>query len=336
MEFFTPIDIPKAKFHLSHKDPILLLGSCFAENMGQLLETNKFCPDINPFGTLYNPVSICESLKLLLHAKPFRSDQLFEYKGIYHSFNHHSRFSAASSEQCLSGINERLQKSAQQLLSTTRLIITWGSAYVYQLKENGAIVSNCHKLPEKLFIRKQLSPEEIVAEWKNLLFAIWEQNPGLKVILTVSPIRHWKDGAHANQVSKSILLLASEKLEQLFPEQIEYFPSYEIMLDELRDYRFYAEDMIHPSSSAINYIWERFADHYFTKETHFILKTWAELRKAINHKPFQPQSPSYQNFLLQTLLKMEILNEKFPFFDIKIEIDELRKRSNDYKNGIRN
>lgn len=336
MEFFTPIDIPKAKFNLSHEDTILLLGSCFAENMGQLLETNKFDPDINPFGTLYNPLSICESLKLLLQAKPFTPDQLFEYKGLYHSFSHHSRFSGISQEECLTGINVRLEKSAKLLVSAKRLIVTWGSAYVYQLKENGVIVSNCHKLPEKLFIRKRLTAEEIAAEWKDTLSAIWEQNPELKVILTVSPIRHWKDGAHANQLSKSILLLAAEKLEQMFPEQIGYFPSYEIMLDELRDYRFYAEDMIHPSASAINYIWEKFADHFFSKETHLILQTWEELRKAINHKPFQPQSKSYQNFLLQTLLKMERLNEKFPFFDIKKELDELRKRSNDYNNEIRN
>jgi len=329
MQLYTYISFPKPYFLFSHVDRILTLGSCFAENIGNRLEDNKFTVDINPFGTLYNPSSAGMAIRTLIQPEQFTKDHLFQHEGIYHSFTHHSRFSASSEEECLSNINDRLDKSAEYLRKVNRLVITFGTAYVYKLKSNGQIVSNCHKLPEKMFIREILSVDEIVDEWKQLLLSLWEHNPKVKILFTVSPIRHWKDGAHENQLSKSTLLLATDILQKEYPEQIDYFPAYEIMMDELRDYRFYAEDMIHPSSQAIDYIWERFAENTISEDSRSILKEWNEIQKAINHKPFQPESEGYKQFIMQTLLKVERLNRKMPSFDVSKEIDLLKSKLNE-------
>lgn len=326
MELYTRISIPQATFTFSQQEPILLLGSCFAENISKKLEENKFITDTNPFGTLYNPASIAEAIKSLLEPKPFTCAHLFLYEGMYHSFAHHSRFSAVSETECLERINNRFMSSAACLKTASRLIITFGTAYVYRLKSSGQIVSNCHKLPEKRFDRQRLSVEEIVSDWKKLLPALWAHNRTLKLLFTVSPIRHWKDGAQGNQLSKATLLLAIDRLQQAFPEQVAYFPAYEILMDELRDYRFYADDMLHPSPLAIDYIWQRFTESMLSKEAQALLKEWEEIRKAIQHKPFRPDSEAYQRFISQTLLKMERISRKFPSFDIINEIGTIKSK----------
>ena len=198
--------------------------------------------------------------------------------------------------------------------------------FVRRLKSDGRIVSNCHKLPEKMFDRQRLSTQEIVEDWKPLLLALWEQNPALKILFTVSPIRHWKDGAHENQLSKATLLLATDALQKDYPGRIAYFPAYEILMDELRDYRFYADDMLHPSPLAIDYIWQRFIENFLSTDTSAILKEWGDIQKAINHKPFQPDSEAYKRFILQTLLKMERISEKIPSFDIRKEIEIVKSK----------
>lgn len=327
MEFYTQISIPKGIHPLSYKEQIVLLGSCFAENIGRKLEESRFRTDINPFGTLYNPASIAVAIRMLLHPERFEDYDLFQHEGVYHSFYHHSRFSSPQAVECLNSINQRLFSSSQIIREAEHLIVTLGTAYVYRLTATGQIVSNCHKLPEKMFKREMLSVQEITDEWKNTLLALWEQNPDLKIIFTVSPIRHWKDGAHANQLSKATLLLAVDYLQKEYPRQVAYFPAYEIMMDELRDYRFYADDMLHPSVQAVEYIWERFRETLFSKEALEIFKEWNEIQKALNHKPFQPQSEGYKRFISQTLLKMERLNDKFPYFDITNDIETIRKKS---------
>lgn len=327
MEFYTQISMPKGIPLLSYKEQIVLLGSCFAENIGRKLEESRFRTDMNPFGTLYNPASIAVAIRMLLHPERFEDCDLFLHEGVYHSFYHHSRFSSPQAVECLNAINQRLFSSSQIIREAKHLIVTLGTAYVYRLTATGQIVSNCHKLPEKMFKREMLSVQEITEDWKNVLLALWEQNPDLKIIFTVSPIRHWKDGAHANQLSKATLLLAVDCLQKEYPEQIFYFPAYEIMMDELRDYRFYADDMLHPSVQAVEYIWERFRETLFSKEAQAIFKEWNEIQKALNHKPFQPQSEGYKRFISQTLLKMERLNDKFPYFDITNDIETIRKKS---------
>lgn len=326
MELYTYIHIPKAPFRFSCTEQMLLLGSCFAENIGTRLAGNKFNVDINPFGTLYNPASIAAALRMLLHPQRFTAGDLFGHEGVYHSFAHHSRFSSTSETECLRNINGRLEGSANGFRKTAYLVVTLGTAYVYRLKNSGEVVANCHKLPEKMFDRSMLTVAEIVSEWKELLLSLWEQNPELKILFTVSPIRHWKDGAHGNQLSKATLLLAVDELQAAYPERIAYFPAYEIMMDELRDYRFYATDMLHPSELAIDYIWQRFTENFLSDETKGILKEWAEIQKAINHRPFQPESDAYKRFISQTLLKMERINEKFPSFDLTKEMEIIKSK----------
>ena len=312
MEFYIRIPLPKAPFTFSHTEQTILLGSCFAENIGKMLEENKFKTDLNPFGTLYNPSSIAEAIRMLLRPERFTGDDLFRHEGIYHSFSHHSRFSSPSETECLANINGRLFSSADTIRKARRMILTFGTAWVYKLKSSGKVVSNCHKLPEKMFDRQLLTVGEIVAEWKGLLLSLWEQNPELKILFTVSPIRHWKDGAHGNQLSKATLLLAIDALQKEFPEHTAYFPAYEIVLDELRDYRFYAADMLHPSEVAVEYIWERFSEVCFPAETRSFMAEWEAVAKALSHRPLHPESAAYRDFLRQTMLKMERLTEKYP------------------------
>lgn len=325
-DLYTRIPLPTPSFSFSYEDTVVLMGSCFAENIGKKLEENKFRVDMNPFGTLYNPASVAKALHRLLRPDAFTASDLFYHEGVYHSFAHHSRFSSPSENECLSRINSRLCSSAKYLKEANRLIITFGTAFVYKWTRTGEIVSNCHKLPEKMFDRERLTVREIVEEWQNLLPALWKQNPALKVLFTVSPIRHWKDGAHGNQLSKATLLLAIEALQTQYAGQIAYFPAYEIMMDELRDYRFYADDMLHPSPLAVDYIWDRFRENSFTKATQAALKEWTEIQKALRHKPFQPESEAYKRFISQTLLKMERIKEKFPFFDLTNEIGTIKSK----------
>ena len=237
MNFRTQVELPKKETEIRHSDRIMLFGSCFAENIGNLLLANKFRCDVNPFGILYNPLSVAEAIRQTLSYKTYNEADLFCDRAGWHSFMHHSSFSGNSAEECLSRINDRLGRAAIELPQTDWLMITWGTAWVYSLKETGTIVGNCHKQPDKLFTRRLLSVEEIVSEYFNLLKTLRELNPRLNVLFTVSPIRHAKDGMHGNQISKSTLLLAVDTLQRHFP-MCHYFPSYEIMMDELRDYRF--------------------------------------------------------------------------------------------------
>lgn len=327
MNFRTHVELPKKETEIRHSDRIMLFGSCFAENIGNLLVTNKFSCDVNPFGILYNPLSVSEATRQILSHRTYETDDLFSARGSWHSFMHHSAFSGSSTEECLSQINSRLNKASTQFSLTNLLIITWGTAWVYSLKETGKVVGNCHKLPDKVFTRRLLSVDEIVKEYHTLINELRKVNPGLKILFTVSPIRHAKDGMHGNQISKSTLLLAINTLQQQW-DDCYYFPSYEIMMDELRDYRFYADDMLHPSSLAITYLWECFKDTYFSAETCQIMKEWEEIRKALNHKPFDAKSVAYREFLTQIVLRIERLKEKFPYFDLQKETEQCQTQLN--------
>ncbi len=217
----------------------------------------------------------------------------------------------------LQQINDRLRQAHDRMSRTDWLLLTWGTTFVYQQRETGRIVSNCHKQPEKLFTRRMLTVDEIVDEYTRFLKELRNQNSTLKVLFTVSPIRHIRDGMHANQLSKATLLLAIEQLQSIFPTTIFYFPSYEIMLDELRDYRFYADDMLHPSPLAVNYLWERFSDVFFSDETKTIMDECESIRKALAHRPFHPDSEEHKRFLGQIVLKIERLNRKYPYLEFE-------------------
>jgi GSCFA family. len=303
MEFRTLVELPKKELAITYSDKILLLGSCFAQNIGNLLVTNKFNCTVNPFGVLYNPLSIANGLHCLDSKRTFAEKDLFEYKGLYHSFMHHGSFSASSQYECLENINSCLEPAARQFPELNYLLITFGTAYVYDYKQTGTVVANCHKLPDSAFNRRLLSVEQITDVYIPLIDGMLKNNHNLKLLFSVSPIRHVKDGMHGNQLSKAILLLAIDALKEHFPKHVFYFPSYELVVDELRDYRFYADDMLHPSAVAVTYLWESFGNCYFSKETKQIMKEWGEISKALQHKPFHPGSEQHKLFLSPNSVK---------------------------------
>ncbi|MDR1121342.1 MAG: GSCFA domain-containing protein [Dysgonamonadaceae bacterium] len=313
MRFRTEISIPKAGFNISHCDKLLLMGSCFAEYIGNKLEASGFQADVNPFGVLYNPLSIASGLRDLMQRKVFTEEDTVECNGLFSSWSHHSRFSDLTPSACLKKIRERMEVSSVFLEQTSVLMVTFGTSYVYRLKKNGKLVSNCHKLPAGDFCRERLCMEEILAEWSALAADLRKKLPALNILMTVSPIRHWKDGAHANQLSKSILLLAIESLERQY-DFIHYFPSYELILDDLRDYRFYADDMLHPSSAAIDYIWEKFSATHFDRATETAINDYHRIRQDLEHRPSHPESEAYKTFRANAEKRLKAFRDKTDSF----------------------
>jgi hypothetical protein len=315
--FQTKVEIPQTNLRIGYKDSIMTLGSCFAENIGTKLKQSCFEVDINPFGVLFNPVSIKQSIDLLLQNKPFTESDLFLHNELWQSYSHSSQFSDITTKGCLNKINSRYESASKSIRETDILLITLGTAWVYEEIKTGNVVSNCHKMPTKEFERRKLEVGEIVDTFSCLMCSLLEKKPTLQIIISVSPIRHWKDGALENSVSKSILLLAANELQEQF-DNVQYFPAYEIMMDELRDYRFYATDMLHPSEVAIDYIWQRFGETYFDETTRKIKKEIDLLTSDLSHRPLFPESPEFIKFSQKTLIKKQELLEKYPFLNGRI------------------
>lgn len=321
MNFRTLVELPLREMEINHSDRLMLFGSCFAGNIGRMLVKNKFSCDVNPYGVLYNPLSILKALDEIRSCKKYSPDELFFYQGNWHSPMHHGSFSDTSQEICLSKINDRLRNAHSVLPQADYLLVTFGTAHVYTSKKTGRSVGNCHKLPEKEFDRRLLSVEEIVNGFTTFIQETEKTNSRMKWLFTVSPIRHVKDGMHGNQLSKSVLLLAISRLRELFPSRVFYFPAYELMLDELRDYRFYADDMLHPSDMAVEYIWECFVKSYFSEKTRLFMNEWEQILKALSHKPFDPVSENYKSFLMQNVLRIKRAKEKYPYLDVEKELE---------------
>lgn len=309
--FRTEVKIRESKDKFNYNSKAIMLGSCFTENIGEQLSKYKFDVNINPFGVLYNPISVGNSLKILIENKEFFEEDLNFANDMWFSFSHHGRFSSADVNDCLHSINTEIKKSSLDLANSDVLYITFGTSWVFELIDSGVIVSNCHKLPAKEFNRYRLDVDEIVKFYKELIVSLSIYNPSLKIVFTVSPIRHWKDGAHGNQLSKATLLLAVEQLVELF-EQASYFPSYEIVMDELRDYRFYGEDMLHMNSTSVNYIWSRFMDTYMENEALAVMKQVEKIVSAASHRPFNPDTLNHQQFITNTLNDIANLESQYP------------------------
>lgn len=324
--FFTPVEHPSHLPSLTHAGSYLLMGSCFASHIGAKLVDAKFRCDVNPYGVLYNPFSLSTVLREIMEGKVYSEQDLFFYRECWHSPMHHGDFSAPSQQETLAGINRRIAAAHEQLPRLDGILLTFGTAWVYEQRETGRVVGNCHKLPEKNFVRRRVSVDEIVSDYTELLTQLWTVNHEVKVLFTVSPIRHVRDGMHANQLSKATLLLAIDRLQALFPDSIFYFPAYELLLDELRDYRFYAEDMVHPSEVAVRHVWECFADACFPAETKQIMEEAASICKALTHRPFHPEAAEYKRFLEQIVLKIDRLNRKYPYLDFEKERELCRTR----------
>lgn len=320
MEFFTEVEIPPCSWKIDYQSGVALMGSCFTENIGQQLSGLKFSVDLNPFGILYNPVSIGNSLKLLMQPRQFTAADLFFDRGAWNSFYHHSRFSGANCEQVLNTINQQLQQSSLFLENARFLFLTFGTAWVYEWAQTKQVVSNCHKLPAREFHRYRLTVDEIVTTYRTLLYDLRKFNPNIKIVFTVSPIRHWKDGAIENQRSKATLLLAVDQIVKKHGGELcYYFPSYEILMDELRDYRFYASDMLHLSDTATEYIYSRFSRSMVSDDSLKLAEEVLKIRKAAMHRPFNPASGEYRKFLLYNLRQIDRLTENFPFLNFEIE-----------------
>ena len=280
MKLQTVVDIKPSDWKIGYEDKILMLGSCFSDEIGEQMQQRYLHVTCNPFGTLYNPLSIAQAVNYQL---PITKDQLplVEYEGLWHSMAHHGSFSRPTREEAEQAVLASIDTMQRALQEASVVIVTFGTAWVYEMKGEGlpvtgnGIVGNCHKLPESCFTRRRLSVEEIVDSWRPIL----DRYPDKHWLFTVSPIRHIRDGLHENQLSKATLLQAVDQLKA------SYFPSYEIMLDELRDYRFYADDLVHPSSMAVNYIWERFVDTFCTPQTRNELTIQHKRWKQEHHIP---------------------------------------------------
>ncbi len=318
MKFRTELKPPLPSFVIQYTDPIFCLGSCFAEHIGLRLEDRKFATQLNPFGILYNPVSIAQALERLRSGEPFTASKLFEHQGLWHSFAHHGRFSHPDRDAALSGIHAAFGAARDFLPTATRMMLTFGTAHVFEWKETGEVVANCHKLPGAAFRRRRLRVAEIVYRLAPILEELHRNHPDLRVIATVSPVRHLRDGLIENQRSKATLLLAIAELCEAF-DFLYYFPSYELLLDDLRDYRFYAPDLAHPNEQAIAYIWRHFAETFFRQDTLELMATIEKVVAAAHHRPLHPDTPQHQQFVTSQLGKMVALEQKFGFLDFSRE-----------------
>lgn len=320
MEFRTKIKIPTATFTINHNDQILSLGSCFSNTVAKRLKDNQFKIHINPFGVLYNPISIANSLNRIISGSQYIDEDLNKNDGLYLSFDHHSSFNSTNKNDILDNINKSLMLSKQHFEKTTLLLITFGTAFAYELKKNKKIVSNCHKLRSSEFSRILLQPEIIVETYNKLIDTFKETNPKLKLIVTISPIRHLRDSAYENQVSKSHLFTAVNKIISQ-NKNVQYFPSYEIMMDELRDYRFYAEDMVHPSKIAEDYIFNKFIENFTDKDSRNFIDRYSSIKKAKSHTLMTDDKNSIYKFRESMLKKVNALQKIFPDIDLSKDIN---------------
>lgn len=286
--FRTAIPISKFPFQIKHDSKILSLGSCFSQEIGEKLNRSGFETLVNPFGIVFNPISLAQSLERLISGQAYGPSELILNQGKYHSLDHHGRFSAAEAETALGLINDEFQEASKELKNANVLCLTLGSAWAYRHVESGRVVANCHKIPQKEFDKVLVKNDEIIDRLGRVISSLSDNYESLDVVLTVSPVRHWKDGPLENQVSKSHLRIACDELSLKF-YNCHYFPSYELVLDELRDYRFYADDMLHPSSAAVDFIWEKFQEVSMVAEVRQRASEFDKLHKALDHTGEGPQ-----------------------------------------------
>ncbi|REG98641.1 GSCFA domain-containing protein [Flavobacterium aquicola] len=314
MQFTTKIPIPKKNNPIDYNSKIVSLGSCFAENMGDKFQYFKFQNVINPFGIIFNPVSIEKIIDRTVNGVLFTEEDVFFHNERWHCFEVHSDLSHSDKDELVKNLNQILAETKKQLHEASHIIITYGTSWVYRNIEKNTIVANCHKVPQKQFTKELLSVEIIQKSIQNTIDLIGKLNPNCSFIFTISPVRHLKDGFVENQWSKANLITAvhnnlQSKICNL--KSAVYFPSYEIMMDELRDYRFYAEDMLHPNQTAIDYIWERFSESCINENSFQTMKDVLEIQKGLSHRSFNPDSEQHLKFLANLNQKINFIKEKF-------------------------
>lgn len=313
--FRTVINPVQTEWSLEYSGQTVMMGSCFAEHVGNKLKEKLFQVDLNPFGVLFNPVSIASGIQRLISTEEYGENDLFFHDGLWHSFDHHSRFSGSDPIEVLNGINKRLEESSSKIRVAKSLFITFGTARVFHHIKTGRVVANCHKVPADEFQYQLLKIGDIVRLYTRIFHDLWHLNPDLNIVLTVSPVRYWKDGPNGNQISKSTLLLALSELVKEF-DKTSYFPAYEIFMDDLRDYRFYDQDMLHPGPAGIDYVWDKFSSCYMNDETLKIMSRIEKIVKARAHKPRNPETKSHKEFQIKLNEKIRILKSDHPEINI--------------------
>ena len=319
MQFRTPLLLPPSHFLISHHDAIVSIGSCFADVMGKYLTQFKFDVCSNPFGNIYQPISIFQLLSL---NEILQDDNFIQQNGQWYNFQLHSEISAATKDELKRIITEIHQNFIAKLTKASFLIVTLGTAWVYQQKDNGNLVANCHKVIAQKFDKKLLDINTIQTTFETFHEQLLKLNPKIRLLFTVSPVRHIKDTLELNSVSKALLRIFCHQMISTY-NHIDYFPSYEIMMDDLRDYRFYEKDMIHPNEIAHEYIWESFSKTWLQPDTIKTCIEWQKVSKSISHKPFQPKSEAYQEFLKNTLIKLKSFEH---LLDVNSEIQLIQEK----------
>jgi hypothetical protein len=324
MDFHLEFTPKPFSIKINHRHKLMLMGSCFTENIGDKLMAHKFSVLQNPNGILFNPVSVLDAVENYISNKQIDSDALFYLNEAYHSWQHHSRFSAPEKSVAVTTINNSTSNAHNYLKNTDFLIITFGSAWVYELTDNAdnilknVVAANNHKAPADWFSRRLLSIDELNNILDRLITALKIFNPSLNIIFTISPVRHLREGFIENNRSKAALIntvhTAVEKYGYAF-----YFPAYELVIDDLRDYRFYAEDMVHPNYAATNYVWEKFVNTGIDEPSQQLMKTINEINAAKNHKAFNPSSVAHKKFLQHNLEKINILKQQYPYINFSEE-----------------
>lgn len=318
--FRTPISTIRGTFQLGLRDRVLTLGSCFSDLIGTRLQNHKIATEINPFGTVYNPMSLHKLLEYAITGNRPSSDTYLSRDQHYFNFDFHSSFVHMDRDGLEEKISRTLDDVAVSIRRCSTLIITYGTAFVYT--HSGRLVNNCHKIPAAKFTRRLLNSAEMRDSFVMLKKLLDGVNKDLRIILTVSPVRHVKDTLEGNSVSKALLRMLCHELATAFPS-VDYFPSFEIMMDDLRDYRFYGKDMIHPNEVAVDYIWEKFVDAYADENWKSFLSVWNEIIHALHHKPYLPGSKGHLNFLQQTRNKLLNLEK---YTDVSAELSQVEQQ----------
>ncbi|TDT43627.1 GSCFA family protein [Maribacter spongiicola] len=318
MNLLTTIPLSKSKNPIDYTSQLLLLGSCFSENIGAKLEYYKFQGLQNPFGILFHPLAIEKLIQKSVNQELFIEEDVFHENEQWHSFDAHSCMSSPSKEKIIIDLNEALRSTAVQAKKASHIIITLGTAWVYRNTSSNEVVANCHKVPQSNFTKELLSVDEVAESLKRTITLVQSANASAKIIFTVSPVRHLKNGFVENQLSKSHLISAIHKV--LEENKISYFPSYELMMDELRDYRFYAKDMIHPNEVAIDYIWEKFVEVWIDNAISETMKKVGEVQRGLQHRAFNSEGEAHQKFLTSLAQKIAYIKKDYPFMDFNISI----------------
>ncbi|WP_337968810.1 GSCFA domain-containing protein [uncultured Flavobacterium sp.] len=314
MQFRTQIPISKANNPIDYNSKVVSFGSCFAENMAEKFDYFKFQNTTNPFGIIFNPVSIEKIISRIIKEDLYTEKDVFFYNERWHSYEVHSDLSNSDREELLETLNKAITETNKQLKEASHIIITFGTSWIYRNIESDQIVANCHKVPQKQFTKELLSVEVIQKSIQNTIDLIQVLNPNVNFIFTVSPVRHIKDGFAENQLSKSHLFAGLHQVLKTHNSQFtihNYFPSYEIMMDELRDYRFYTEDMLHPNQVAIDYIWHKFSENYISENSTSTMQEVEEIQKSLRHRSFNPESEQHQKFLAKLQQKIKVIEEKW-------------------------